>query len=432
MTYKRRIGVCADDITGSNDIGVMFAKNGYRVKVISLCDGPEPSDFDGTDVLVINTASRLDDARTAACKSREAAEFFMRMNCRMIYTKTCSVFRGNIGATFDTVQDIAGVHSSAVIAAFPRNGRTTENGVHLLNGVPVAETHFAHDPVTPVVFSKLNELIGRQSVRKCADYVYENYLLPFDEQRALFDRLKSTAAYVIFDARSQEELKQAARIFAEEKNICGASGVCEVLPEVWGEKTEPADIDVPAADSAGAVVFAGSLTPQTAEQVRVLEDTGIDRVIMDPVKLITEAGRAEETTNVTQRAVQILAAGRNVLIYASRDTEEVRRVSSQLGISEIEAGRRISRAFAAVARGVKNASGCDRYVVAGGETSDAVSAGLDIRTMRIGREIEAGVPLMSAESKDGKRYILVFKSGSFGGRDFLKKALDIVLNNDGI
>ena len=40
---KKRIGVVADDVTGANDIGVMFKKGGFRSAVfpqslISLCD----------------------------------------------------------------------------------------------------------------------------------------------------------------------------------------------------------------------------------------------------------------------------------------------------------------------------------------------------------------------------------------------------------
>lgn len=40
---KKRIGVVADDVTGANDIGVMFRKGGYRsavfpLSLLSLCD----------------------------------------------------------------------------------------------------------------------------------------------------------------------------------------------------------------------------------------------------------------------------------------------------------------------------------------------------------------------------------------------------------
>jgi len=430
MNKKRRIGVCADDITGSNDIGVMFAKNGYSVKVISLCDSPEPSDFGQTDVLVINTASRLDDAVTAARKTRAAAAFFKSMDCDMVYTKTCSVFRGNIGACFDAVQDVMGIGTSPVIAAFPRNGRTTADGVHMLNGVPVAETHFAHDPVTPLRFSRLDELIGIQSQRPCSVYSYRNYRNADEVQKAEYERLKSCAAYVIMDARSQEELRSAAKLIAEERNICGSSAVCEVLPEVWDEKTEQMKLEVIKDDRGGAAVFAGSLTPQTAAQVKVLEDAGISVVIMDSSRLITEKTRNTEAAAAVDKASEILKKGANVLIYASRDTGEVRRKASVLGLSDIAVGRSISLAFEAVARGIREACGCSRYIVAGGETSDAVSRGLNVRTMRIWQEIEAGVPLMTAETAGGKAYTLVFKSGSFGGDHFLKKALDLLNCDD--
>ena len=33
-----RMGVVADDITGSNDIGIMFAKAGYRTRVYNFED----------------------------------------------------------------------------------------------------------------------------------------------------------------------------------------------------------------------------------------------------------------------------------------------------------------------------------------------------------------------------------------------------------
>lgn len=159
---RKRIGVVADDITGSNDIGVMLAKNGFRVTVLSLEDEPVPVDFAGADALVINTGSRLDTAQLAADKSARAAAFLKDNGCDMVYTKTCSVFRGNIGASFDAVQDVLGVKASMVVAGFPRNGRTTVDGVHYLNGVPVSETNFANDPVTPLKFSRLSDLIGQQ------------------------------------------------------------------------------------------------------------------------------------------------------------------------------------------------------------------------------------------------------------------------------
>ena len=421
---RKRIGVVADDITGSNDIGVMLAKNGFAVAVISLEDGPCAADFDGLDALVINTGSRLDDAAAAAEKSRRAARFLRDQGCDMVHSKTCSVFRGNIGATFDTVQDVLDVHASMVIAGFPRNGRTTVNGVHYLNGVPVSQTNFANDPVTPIHFSRLDELIGRQSSRVCRDFTADWLDRPTDEQRAHLDEMKREAAYVIFDVRDQEDLLRISRLIADEPNICGSSAICEELPKVWRQRTPVQPCPSAVDDGHGVMILAGSLTPQTAAQVALLEEQGIARLVMDPSLLLTAEDRARQVRRAADFAALHLNAGEDVLVYASRDTEGVRARSALLGLDDIGAGRAISLAFEAIAATVYAETGNRRYVVAGGETSDSVSRGLGVRTMHIWQEIEAGVPLMTAVNRQGEELLLVLKSGSFGTPVFLRRAAD--------
>ena len=421
---SKRIGVVADDITGANDIGVMLAKNGLSVSVISLQDHPVPEDFQGCDALVINTGSRLDSAERAAERTREAAVFLRECGCDMIHTKTCSVFRGNVGASFDAVQDVLGVTCSMVVAGFPRNGRTTVEGVHYLNGVPVAETSFAHDPVTPLRFSRLDELIGQQSERPCRSFTAAWLDRPAGEQRAHLEELKREAAYVIFDVRDQEDLKRIASLISEERNICGSSAICEELPVYWGMCRQVQPCPDAAEDGSGTLILAGSLTPQTAAQVAFLEQQGIARQVMAPVRLLVEDERESEVEAAAAFALARLKRGEDVLVYVSRDTAGVRARSSALGITEIEAGRRISLAFEALARRVLERTGLRKYVVAGGETSDAVSRGLGVRTMRIWQEIEAGVPLMTAVTHDGHQLLLVLKSGSFGSPAFLRRSAD--------
>ena len=419
-SLKSRIGVAADDITGSNDVGVMFAKNGYRVKVISLVDKPCDRDFEDCDVLVINTSSRLDSAREAYRKTAEAVGLLKKADPRLLYIKTCSVFRGNIGASFDAAQDVLGAKTSMVVAAFPANGRTTEMGVHLLNGIPVAQTQFARDPVTPLRFSRLDELIGEQSLRSCTCFTYDLYA---ENDKQTLSDLRQGTAYVIFDARTQKELRHVAELIADEPLICGSSAICEELPKVWGEASEPLKYCPPSGLAAGAVVFAGSLTRETAGQVRYLIDRGICGERLRSCRLFTEEGRAEETQRVFEACASRLARGEDVLIHTVRDFENKSAARCECGIDDIEAGRRISLAFQMLARRFSTQAGISRFVVAGGETSDAVGRGLGLREMRIWQEIESGVPLMSATRPGGGEYALVFKSGSFGSEDFLSRAL---------
>ena len=54
MKRKKRIGVVADDVTGANDIGIMFQKGGYRAAVFPLgllraCDCDLREEAEGLD-----------------------------------------------------------------------------------------------------------------------------------------------------------------------------------------------------------------------------------------------------------------------------------------------------------------------------------------------------------------------------------------------
>ena len=51
--------VIADDVTGANDIGIMYAGAGLDTYVYSFCDGRE-QDYRQCDVLVVDTDSRFD------------------------------------------------------------------------------------------------------------------------------------------------------------------------------------------------------------------------------------------------------------------------------------------------------------------------------------------------------------------------------------
>lgn len=422
---KKRIGVVADDITGSNDIGVMLAKNGFRVTVLSLEDKPVPADLADVDALVINTGSRLDAAPLAADKSARAAAFLRDNGCEMVYTKTCSVFRGNIGASFDAVQDVLGVRTSMVVAGFPRNGRTTVDGIHYLNGVPVSETNFANDPVTPLKYSRLSDLIGQQSSRPCRVFAHDWLDKPEDIRRAHLEELKAEAAYVIFDVRDQADLATVAELIRDERNICGASAVCEELPGAW-HQVSPVEMYHPDANHEGVLILAGSLTPQTIRQIAEVEKAGVPAYVLNPALLLEEEERAAAVKDAVAYAAKVLAEGKDVLLYAARDTAAVREKSAQLGITDVDAGRYISLAFEAIAAQIRRTTGLTRYLVAGGETSDSVSRGLGVRTMRIWQEIEPGVPVMTARTSAGDELALVFKSGSFGSDAFLLSAAQIL------
>jgi uncharacterized protein YgbK (DUF1537 family) len=107
------------------------------------------------------------------------------------------------------------------------------------------------------------------------------------------------------------------------------------------------------------------------------------------------------------------------LIYATAAPQDVRAAQDQLGRDR--AGVLVEDALAQIAVFARD-KGVRRIVVAGGESSGAVTQALGVTRLEVGPEIAPGVPWCACDS-DGKRMALALKSGNFGAEAFFASAL---------
>ena len=107
-----------------------------------------------------------------------------------------------------------------------------------------------------------------------------------------------------------------------------------------------------------------------------------------------------------------------IVIAASAPPDKVAAVQAKLGRDA--AGALIEAAMAQIAEGIV-ANGVRRMVVAGGETAGAVVQRLGVSSLRIGAEIDPGVPWTYAQGS-GAPLLMALKSGNFGAPDFFLKA----------
>lgn len=420
-----RVGVAADDITGANDIGVCFASGGYRCAVFPqelIRDRDLQEEARGLDVVIIDTDSRFDDPGTAAAKVADATRLLRELSCDRYFNKTCSVFRGNIGAEFDSMQDVLGVSSSMVILGFPRNGRTTVNGVHYVYGTKLEDSQFRKDPIHPMELSYLPDILAKQSDRSVGLVTWEDLdqgVLHVIEKK---DRLKKEGcAYVLFDIRSQDDIALVAEAVAEEQNICGSSAIGEFLPGAYRR------LQAEAARTAAsqALLVAGSLTDQSKAQTAHIRSLGWPVFELDCQAVFDRESRREAEQQLIRRAVAAMTETGHAMICSQQDAEkaeEARTRGGRQGLSWQEVGRLISGSLSCAAEEILRQTGCRNLVVAGGDTSAAVTRQLEIYRMEIGREIEPGVPFMKGRCRLGALN-LVLKSGSFGSKTFLEKAV---------
>jgi uncharacterized protein YgbK (DUF1537 family) len=426
-----KMGVVADDVTGSNDIGIMFAKSDYLTHVYSFREdvpsfATSHNDHDAPDILILDTNSRLDPPETAYRKVFAATRELQQAGCHQFHNKTCSVFRGNIGAEFDSMLDALGLEFAVVVLGFPKNGRTTVDGIHYVHGKKLEDSEFRRDPMHPMRRSDLVGILQAQTKRKVALLTHKVVAQGAEVLRDEIQKMRTQCQYLILDVTDQSALETIARAVYDEPVLCGSSAIAEELPTVWGSPQIHHQLqDLPPLNRMGIVIVAGSLMPQTAAQIEHLQKKGVPTFVLNTSLLFDSAAREAQIADLSAAISASLRTGKDTIFHSPNDPhalEATNEVGIVHSISTTEISRLVSEALAEVTARTLEVTGQNRLVVAGGETSAAVCARLGINGMRVWKEIQPGLP--SCVSLNDPPRMLVLKSGSFGKLDFFERALE--------
>lgn len=170
------------------------------------------------------------------------------------------------------------------------------------------------------------------------------------------------------------------------------------------------------------VILAGSCSEATKRQIISWRQAGGASVRIEPGELLEDFSVLEKVKEELQ------SMGKTLLIYSAglskgesvTDGEmgdgvsQTKGCGHQLAISSV-----LDQAFAELARYAK-VCGCRGLIVAGGETSGAVTKALGYACFQVGKSIAPGVPILIPEQDRNMR--LVLKSGNFGGERFFVAA----------
>ena len=425
-----KMGVVADDVTGSNDIGIMFAKSDYLTHIYSFEEASSfavsKADLSAPDILILDTNSRLDSSQVAYDKVFAATRQLQEAGCRQFHNKTCSVFRGNVGAEFDAMLDALGLEFAVVVLGFPKNGRTTVDGIHYVHGKKLEDSEFRNDPIHPMRRSDLVSILQSQTKRKVALVTHEIVDGGSEALRQEIQRMRAQCQYLILDVTDQTALATIAQAVHDEPVLCGSSAIAEELPAVWGPPEADQQLqNLPPLTDMGILIVAGSLMPQTAAQVEHLQQKGVPCFVLDTSRLFNSVEREAEVVRLAANISDGLRIGKDVIFHSPNTPqalETANRAGESHSVSKTEVSRLVSETLAEVTARTLADTGQNRLVVAGGETSAAVCTRLGINGMRVWEEIQPGLP--SCVSLNEPPRMLVLKSGSFGKPDFFEQALD--------
>ena len=417
------LGAIADDFTGATDLCNTLVRRGMRT--VQLIDVPAPGTKIGdAEAVVVALKSRTIPATEAIEKSLAALSWLRRAGPRQILFKYCSTFdstdAGNIGPVGEALLDALGEDFTLFCPAFPETGRTIYRGYLFVGDVLLSESGMRDHPLTPMRDPSLVRVLQRQTRGRVGLVPVATVAQGPAAIRSAFAELRGQGfRHTIVDAIEDRHLEAIGAAAADFKLITGGSGIALGLPRNFRRQgllgsSDGADT-LPSIGGA-AVVLSGSCSPATIAQAAFMRDRA-PVFTVDPIAIAEGWAVSDEALDWAKS----LLGDRPILISATAPPESVAEVQRRFGRER--AGALVEETLAAIARGLA-AKGARRFVIAGGETAGAIVQALGVTGLRIGRQIDPGVPWTVSLGEPA--LALALKSGNFGAPDFFLRAFTVL------
>ena len=416
------LGCIADDFTGGTDLAGMLVKAGMRT--VQMIGVPQAPIGDDIDAVVIALKSRTNPVDEAVAESLAALRWLQQAGCQQFYFKYCSTFdstpKGNIGPVAEALMHALGTDFTIACPAFPVNGRTIYKGHLFVGDILLSDSGMRHHPLTPMTDANLVKVLQAQVKGKVGLVDYQTIRQGGEAIKARFAQLKAEGCnFAVPDALTNDDLMAIGAACADLPLVTAGSGIALGLPQNFVKaglvaETQVADI-LPPTGGLRAVI-AGSCSVATQGQVAAMREKH-PAFNIDPFELAQGKDVVADALAWAKDKIQ----NEPVLFYATATPEAVKAVQAQLGTEK--AGALVEETLATIARGLIN-MGVGQLIVAGGETSGAVVKALGVTGLRIGPEIDPGVPWTTTMTQNpaDKPIALALKSGNFGTPDFFIKA----------
>lgn len=384
--------VVADDLTGANATGARFARTGMRVATVT----PEHvSRVSGDyDVVVANLDSRHVPGEQAADLVTDVIEAVWPVG--LVVKRTDTTLRGNVGAeieaAYEAVRDRvpAGTRVRVLFTpAFPGSGRITEDGVQLLNGIPLERTQLAMDPLFPMTTSVVADILATQTdlevrhvpVRQVTQEMLTAELLSGDEP------------IVVCDASSEQHITDIAEAAAAAHHSDGTVWVA-VDPGPTGALLAYALRLRGQAGSRGPLLaVAGSTTDLTRSQLDTVARTGAVRFVDVDATAISDVASEHAEEVAEELTAQLSSSGFPELcaLRVVSTAEQVRELPPQ---ARAELPGRIAGLVADVVNELADTVGAQALpsglYLTGGDLVASLLDELDVHAFDVGGEV---VPL---------------------------------------
>lgn len=399
--------IVADDFTGGLDTGVMFAKNGFATWMSD--DRSRLCGYSGDYVAVLDTETRHLKKESALEKLRKTAEFAREKKIPLLFKKTDSLLRGNLGAELEGMILGSGRNLLVFAPAYPEMGRTVEEGRLFIEGKPLTAGSYADDLISSVQKNRVKDIVRAQTA------------IPIRETR-LLDRppvVGEKAEIYICDTTEEEDFRmiaEAIKPVADQVILAGCGGFAKYISEylagtyIERKKQEP----YRSVEYRGQTVFCGSVNGRTRKQIKYAVEKGVFLYKLRPEEYLAE--KSPERT--ARRLLALQRRERQLLICTVSEQEDICRTvayAKSRGIAEEELYGSIASGLGQIAAACMKDNERRGFSVVGGDTLYHTMEAAGYKVIRPVVPLREGAVLSKVYWKEGGARYLVSKAGSFGG-----------------
>lgn len=389
----------ADDLTGALDSGAALVNAGISTVVLVDAGGDIETAASGHTAVVINSETRHANRERAYEVVHGLCRRASELHIPLIYKKTDSAMRGNIGAELEAALRGSGRRFVYFAPAYPQIGRCTVNGIQLINDIPVSETSFGRDLLNPVTDSHVPTILHAQTDLPVTG---EGIAIP------------ATPTIWLADSSSQGELSVAAERIYRFRNSCVIAGCAGLACEI--AKFLPSDMEDDAQPhfdlTAPFLIICGSIHPVSRSQVEYAFAHGMDRILLETDALISD----DAPTSLREwvdRANTLLNDTGTVILENSYDPH-----SSLTAAEKDLTASRLPGAMGRFVREILENNSVGTLMAFGGDILSGVVAALKIEAIEPLREVRPGIVLAETAWR-GRCLTLITKAGSFGSRELI-------------
>ncbi|HLS95859.1 MAG TPA: four-carbon acid sugar kinase family protein [Sphingobacterium sp.] len=152
--------VIADDLTGAAEVGGIAVRYGLSAQIAHTLK--QKADV---DIEILNTNTRSMKRDHALSHVGSLFTDIDRDRWSWTFLKFDSALRGHIQQEIPFFRALFGMQGVLFCPANPALGRVIQQGMYLVDGIPIADTGFANDPEFPISESAILSLLGAEDWR---------------------------------------------------------------------------------------------------------------------------------------------------------------------------------------------------------------------------------------------------------------------------